>query len=117
VLRALVRKTETIRVELGSLSPVLEARLAKRIENGIARTDASQLESAIENEQPDPEARAAIEQELEEFRERKAELQKQLDQLRNLTEASRKSIELRQEQFRDALCCALEMLGADPLSR
>ena len=115
VLRALVRKTETIRVELGSLSPVLEARLAKRIENGIARNDASQLESAIENEQPDPEARAAIEQELEEFRERKTELQKQLDQLRNLTEASRKSIELRQEQFRDALCCALEMLGADPL--
>jgi ERCC4-related helicase len=115
VLRALVRKTETIRVELGSLSPVLEARLAKRIENGIARNDASQLESAIENEQPDPEARTAIEQELEEFRERKAELQKQLDQLRNLTKASRKSIELRQEQFRDALCCALEMLGADPL--
>src|ERR1017187_2752093 len=74
VLRALVRKTETIRVELGSLSPVLENRLAKRIENGIPREGAGQLESAIENEQPEPDARAAIDQELEELRERKVQL-------------------------------------------
>lgn len=117
VLRALVRKTETIRIELGSLSPVLENRLAKRIENGIPRESAGQLESAIENERPDPNERATIDQELEELRERKVQLNRQLDRLRSLKEVSQVAIALREDQFRDALCCALEMMGADPLKR
>src|SRR5581483_4040846 len=39
VLRALVRKTETIRAELGSLSQVIDSRLAKTMKGGITRAD------------------------------------------------------------------------------
>ena len=40
VLRALVRKTETIRAELGSLSQVIDTRLSKILKDRITRADA-----------------------------------------------------------------------------
>lgn len=48
ILRVLVEKTETVRKELGSLSPVVERRLAQTLEKqGIARSQLSRLELTI----------------------------------------------------------------------
>ncbi len=47
VLEALVRKTQNIQAELGSLSQVLEARLARIVERGIRRASAEQLMGQI----------------------------------------------------------------------
>jgi hypothetical protein len=117
VLRALARKTETIQRELGSLSPVLASKLASRIEHGVERDRADQIAQAIEREDLPADRHAAIFEELEPVREKQADLNRQLEQLRALLDTSEKSIGLNQEHFRDALSCALSMHGAEPLER
>lgn len=116
ILRALVRKTETIRSELGSLAEVLEARLAQAIRAGISHDQVDRLSKEIENAGLDADKRATAEDELEGTRERQADLQRQIDTLRNRINAARKWIGLDTEQFRDALSCSLELLGAEPLA-
>ena len=54
-LEVLVRKTETIRHELGSLSQVIDDDIERRLSAGIHRHDAGKL--AREIEQADPDAR------------------------------------------------------------
>lgn len=48
ILQALVRKTDTIRKELGSLSQVIDSRLAKTLSQGIRRRSLAALEAEIE---------------------------------------------------------------------
>ena len=48
VLQALVRKTETIRRELGSLSQVLEGRVTDSLKGGIKHDDVDKLEKEIQ---------------------------------------------------------------------
>lgn len=115
VLQALVRKTETIQRELGSLSPVLERRLERLVAGGIGRGDAERLASQIEAEGDDAEARAAVEEELEAARERTQDLARQIVQLRGMLEASGRALGFEEAAFRDALSCSLELMGADPL--
>ena len=57
ILRVLVRKTETIRKELGSLSEVIDARLADALKLGIRRDRIDALEQDIESADLDPEKR------------------------------------------------------------
>ena len=115
VLRALAKKTETIQLELGSLSPVLASKLASRIEHGFERDQADQIAEAIEKDDLPADRRNAIFEELEPVREKKIELNRQLEQLRTLLDTSEKSIGLNEEHFRDALSWALEVQGARPL--
>jgi len=68
VLRALVRKTETIRAELGSLSQVIETRLSKILKDGITRADAGKLVSEIEGADLEQERRVTVTEELEQAR-------------------------------------------------
>src|SRR5262249_3213927 len=63
------------------------------------------------------EKRATAEEELEALRERRDVLQKQIDALRNRINDSRAWIGLDMDQFRDALSCSLELLGAEPLKQ
>ncbi len=116
ILKTLVRKTETIRSELGSLAEVLEARLAEAIRSGIRHDEVDKLEVEIERAGLDPEKRATAEDELEANRERQEDLQRQIDVLRNRINAARKWIGLDTEQLRDALSCSLELLHAEPLT-
>src|SRR2546422_4309065 len=51
VIQALVRKTATIERELGSLSPVLERRLAGHLAGGIRRGEADAVARRIEGEE------------------------------------------------------------------
>ncbi len=115
VLQALVKKTETIENELGSLSPVLERRLEKLLGEGIRAAEADGLAQAIAAEQADRADRQTVEEELEEARERRQELARQLDRLRDMLKVSKDALGLHEDAFRDTLSCALEMLGAEPL--
>jgi superfamily II DNA/RNA helicase len=115
VLRALVRKTDTIRRELGSLADVLEARLAATLRHGIHHDEVEKLEKEITDEDIDSENRAATEEELEATRERHEELEKQIDGLRNRINDAKKWIGLETDELRDALSCSLEILGSEPL--
>ncbi len=115
VLHALVRKTETIRTELGSLAQVLEARLAETLRTGISHDQVEKIEAEITQADLDSDTRAVAEEELESTRQRQAELHKQVDVLRNRVNDAKKWIGLDMDQLRDALSCSLELLGADPL--
>lgn len=116
VLQALVRKTETIRKELGSLAAVLEERLSTTIRTGIRHNEADKLAAEIEAADLDKEKRATADEELETSRERQ-KLQEQIDVLRNRINDASKWIGLDQDQLRDALSCSLELLGAEPLKQ
>ncbi len=115
ILRVLVRKTETIRRELGSLSEVIDARLADSLKLGIRRDRIAALEQDIESADLDPEKRLTVADELEASRERDEQLRKQIDHLRTRLEESQKSVGLNEAHFRSTISCALELLGAEPL--
>ena len=112
VLRALVRKTETIRLELGSLSEVVE----KRLRTGIRRADAEATAAEIEALEDDPEKRAAREAELDgEATKRQQNLREEIKTLDNRISDARRWIGLDEVQLRDALNCSLEFLQTEPL--
>jgi hypothetical protein len=115
ILQVLVRKTETIRKELGSLSQVIDARLSEVLKLGIRRDRIADLEHDLESAGPDAERRQTVDDELESTRQRQNELRKQIDHLRTRLEESKKSVGLDEAHFRSTISCALELLGAEPL--
>ena len=115
ILQVLVRKTETIKEELGSLSQVIDAKLAKSLSKGIHHKAIQSLENEIESAHIDDSSRAAIENDLEASRERQHALREQIDRLRTLLESSRKSIGLSDTHFQAAISCSLKLMGSDQL--
>ncbi|QDS93881.1 RNA polymerase-associated protein RapA [Roseimaritima multifibrata] len=115
ILQVLIRKTETIKKELGSLSQVIDAKLTKSMSLGIRHGTINDLEAEIDSTDIDEYHRAAIEDELEASRERQTELREQIDRLRTLLEKSRKSIGLSDEHFQSAISCSLALLGTETL--
>ncbi len=115
ILQVLVRKTETIKEELGSLSQVIDARLTKSLSRGIRHRSIDTLENELETTDIDDSHRATIEDELEASRDRQTALREQIDRLRTLLENSRKSIGLDDEHFRSAISCSLQLLGSEQL--
>ncbi|MCK6508234.1 helicase, partial [Myxococcota bacterium] len=91
ILQALVRKTETIRKELGSLSQVLEGRLAETLQKGgIRRDQLDRLVEEIDGATMEEERDRIVAEELEETRERQTELKGQIDRLRTRLSESQK---------------------------
>ncbi len=115
ILKVLVRKTETIKEELGSLSQVIDAKLAKSLSKGIHHKFIDSLESELDSAHIEDSRRAAIEDELEASRERQHGLREQIDRLRTLLENSRKSIGLSETHFQSAISCSLQLIGAEQL--
>jgi len=115
VLKVLVRKTETIKEELGSLSQVIDSRLTKTMNRGIQRQSIDAMEAEIDAADLDTQRRQTIEEELEATRDRQDALREQIDVLRNIVDRSRKSIGLDEDHFRSAISCALQLVGAEPL--
>lgn len=115
ILPVLVRKTETIKKELGSLSQVIDRRLATMLRDGIRRDRIADLAQEIESADLDPSVRSTVDDELEASRERQDDLRGQIDRLRGQLDASQKSIGFDKDHFRAALSCALELTGAPPL--
>ncbi|MFO0428877.1 MAG: DISARM system SNF2-like helicase DrmD [Planctomyces sp.] len=116
ILKVLVRKTQTIREELGSLSQVIDARLAATMKRGIRHDQIAEMESTISSADLDPVQRKAIESELEAARERQDALRHQINHLRTLASASQESIGLNEELFQKAISSSLRLLNAPELT-
>jgi hypothetical protein len=117
VLEVLVRKTETIKKELGSLSKVIDDDIERRLRQGIRHRDADRLAREIEELDLDAERKRVTAEELEAARERQQELTEQIERCRGLLEASREWTGFDAAPFREALSCSLEILGAEPLKK
>src|SRR5262249_18311384 len=117
VLRALVRKTDTIKRELGSLAQVIEGKLADTLAQGIHHADAERLERWIDSSDLDPDVQETVTEELEAARERQDELREQKQRLQDLLKTSRDWVGLEPDHFRAALSCSLELIGAEPLKQ
>jgi len=115
VLEVLVRKTETIKKELGSLSKVIDDEIERRLRQGIRHRDAERLAREIEQADLEAERKRVTEEELEVARERQEELKAQIQRCQDLLEGSRTWVGFKSEPFRDALSCSLELVGAPPL--
>jgi superfamily II DNA or RNA helicase len=115
ILETIVRKTKTIREELGSLSRVIDDELDELLKHGIRRREIDHLQREVEAAQLDEEKSEAVRDELESVRERQNELRASIDQLRSMMERSQKEVGLDEDHFRSAISCALELLDAPPL--
>ena len=117
VLEVLVKKTETIKRELGSLSKVIDDDIERRLRGGIRHRDAKRLAREIEAADLDRETKRVAVEELEAARERQEDLKAQIERCRGLLERSRRWVQFSAEPFRDALSCSLELMGAAPLQQ
>lgn len=115
VLEVLAERTRVIHEELGSMPPVLEERVTRRLARGIGPRGRKELAEALRTDTAQPKTNAAPE-ELEGVRQRKKDLENQIDELRTILDQSRKSLDLNESQLRHVLSESLEMLGAEPLS-
>ncbi len=119
VLDVLVRKTDTIQRELGSLSPVLVRTVERLLSPGIGHEQAGalveQIERAEEGDEGSQRAKRMLEEELDPIRPRELELRKQVDELRGLLRQSQQWLRLDDQTFRDAISASLSVLGAEPL--
>ncbi len=116
VLQALVRKTETIARELGSLAPVLEERLQGLLDGGIRAGRADELARAIEAHEAPAGDSATVAEELEQARPEIAALRRGLDELRGEFERSRRALGFDEDALRRALSCALDLCGSPGLA-
>ncbi len=118
VLEVLVRKTGTIRRELGSLAQVLDDDIERKLRrDGIRHENADRLALDLEGATlPGKERRQVVEGELEESAlTRQNKLEAEISECRKLLQRAREQTAFEEGAFRDALSCSLEMLGADPL--
>ena len=116
VLEVLVRKTETIKRELGSLAKVIDDDVERRLQSGgIRHRDADALRRSIEGANLDAAQRQATAEELEQTRDRQADLHKQIEDCQDLLEKSRIAVRFNEVAFRQALSCALKLLDVPPL--
>ena len=84
---------------------------------GIRHRDADRLKREIEAADLDAVRRQVTEEELEAARDRRDDLAAQVERCRGLLERSRNWVGFDAAPFRQALSCALELLGAEPLAR
>ena len=115
VIAALVKKTKTIREELGSLSQVIDRRLDSLLKSGIRRKEIDNLTHTIETLELENESRQVVEDELEAARDRQLDLRKQIEKLSTMLSRSQQEIAFNKDHFRSAVSCSLEILGAEKL--
>ncbi len=115
VVSALVRKTRTIREELGSLSKVVEDRLDDMLRRGIRHAETADLVRAIEAIGPEGDLAAIAYEDLESVRAQKSKLVEEIAELERKIDRSRRRIGLDADALRDALSCSLEILGVESL--
>ncbi len=114
VLDVLVRKTETIRRELGSLSQVIEDTIEERLrKGGIRHSDSAKLADELKRTRSSPANQAAADEELDAARAR--DLKTEIERCRRMLARSRRQVDFSPRRLRNALTCALGMLGAEPL--
>ena len=114
VLAAIVRKTETIRRELGALSDVID----KRLTGGIERSKADETVKLIDDTSEDEEKRKTREDEFEEERQtRLNEVRRQIDELRTRIKDASDWLNFKEDHFRQAITSALEIDSVEGLQQ
>ena len=119
VLDVLVKKSDIIHEQLGSLAPVVAKRVDTMLSGGIRHEQVADLQhtlDGIEVEVQRSSERQVVVEDLEEVRERKATLATQVERLEHMLKESRDWIGLDDRHFRDALSASLEILGAESLT-
>ena len=118
VMEVLVRKTEVIRQELGSLSPLVQRQVDEALEGGIDLEQLDALQGQLEGMDAATSERGVllsrVREELEASRRVEA-LQQQQDGLRQLLAKSQQWLAFSHDPFRQALNCSLELLGVSGL--
>ena len=118
MLDVLVKKSEVIHEQLGSLAPVVAKRVDTMLSRGIRHEQVADLRNTldgIEGEVQRSTVGQVVVEDLEEVRERKATLATQVERLEQMLKESRDWIGLDDRHFRDALSASLEILGAESL--
>ena len=112
VLDALVRKTETIREQLGSAGKVIEDRIIARLEaRGISAGQEAALAREIEDERDDAAARIAREEMADEEEARRQVILRDDADLRKVLEASRQRVGVDAADLRRVAAAALSRVG------
>ena len=118
VLRALVRKTETIRHELGALSEVLESRTSELLSSGgISRAEARTQAIAIDGISSNDRSKSAAE-DLEEDPERerrRTRVRREIEELRTILERSERVAGVDAAKLRQAIDVGLVRECGKPL--
>ena len=117
VMEVLIQKTEVIRKELGSLSPLVQQQVEEALEGGIDLDRLDVVQRQLEGMDSAASERGALLQrsreELEATRHR--QLEEQQDTLRRLLAKSEQWLAFEQDPFRQALNVSLELLGVSGL--
>jgi superfamily II DNA or RNA helicase len=116
VLEVLVKKSETIRRELGSLSNVIAEGVERSLKRGICHSDVERITAEIDSADLDPGVKQITAEELEDSRERQEDLKTQIARCQTLLNGSRTWVGFDAVPFREALSCSLELLDAPPLT-
>ena len=112
VLSTLIRKTQTIREELGSLSQVLDPQITKLFENGIDSRSSSELQVNINNAHLETSKRKNIEDELDSIRDkRKEKVAEKIKMMEKILKKSQEWISMEDEYLKSALNCSLKLSG------
>jgi SNF2 family DNA or RNA helicase len=120
VMDVLVKKTEVIRQELGSLSPLVQRQVDAVLEAGIDTDKAEVLQQLLLTmDQGDSERGALLNRAREELEasRRVEKLQEEQDQLRQLLAKSHAWLGFDDDPFREALNCSLDLLGVSGLKQ
>ncbi len=117
VMEVLIKKTEVIRQELGSLSPLVQQQVEEALEGGIDLDQLDVVQRQLEGMDSAGNERGALLQrtreELEATRHR--QLEQQQDTLRRLLAKSEQWLAFEHDPFRQALNVSLELLGVSGL--
>ncbi|PSB38490.1 DISARM system SNF2-like helicase DrmD [Aphanothece minutissima] len=114
VLDTVVRKTDQIRKELGCLPPVVIRKLNELLAKGINPTAMARTIADIKGLDQEEDlrlTRALLDEELEGSRDRKEDLQKQVNTLKGYLDRSTKWLNFSRTQFRHALNTSLQLSG------
>lgn len=114
VLEVLAERTRTIQRELGSVPPLLEEAITQTLAAGLAPRRRSEITEMLRSRTLVSKTES-VEHELEGSRSRTQVLQKQIDELRSILDASKRALDLDERALRNALSSSLRLLGADPL--
>ena len=111
-----MKKSETIKQELGSAANVLDTTLAATIgKTGITRDGLADLEDAIDGVQLD-DHKQILEDELEAARSRQLKLRDEVEGLRTTLERSRVRMDMTDAQFLQTLSMSLRLSGAPAIT-
>jgi hypothetical protein len=112
VLRALVRKTETIRTQLGSLGQVIAQSLERRLgTGGIRREDAARLAAEVEADDGGKASQVAVAEMEDDIAQRRARLAREKQRLDTVLKDSMKEVGVASADLEEVVGVALERLG------